>query len=224
MRRYVLRRLLLVPFILFGMTVLTFAVTRFVPTDPVVAFLGTRGSVNQEAYDNYVIKYGLDKTVPEQYLIYVSHVLHGDFGKSTSLPSTGPRRARPVLPGHPRADHRVDVRRAGRRHSDRRLRGRATRIVSEQIVKGFTMVGISTPTFVAGLIFLQVFYLGLGWAAGPGELDFLIEAPPNVTGMVMVDSLLAGDLTAFSERMHHIALPASMLGLIGAAFFARVVR
>ena len=91
MWRYIGRRLLLVPLILFGMTLITFGVTRFVPTDPVVAFLGNRGADNLAAYQNYFQKYGLDKSIPEQYLLYVGNLLKGDMGVSTS----SQRRRRP---------------------------------------------------------------------------------------------------------------------------------
>ena len=224
MKRFLLRRLLLVPFILFGMTVLTFSVARFVPTDPVVAFLGSRGSSNQAAYDNYRQKYGLDRSIPEQYLRYVSALVQGDFGESTSSHRPVTEELRQFFPatlelavvsmlvalliGIP-----IGIFAAARRGT-----------FIEQIVKGFTMIGISSPTFVVALIGLQVFYLGLGWAAGSGKLDLLITAPPKVTGMVTVDSLLAGDLNAFVSAMHHIALPAAVLGVLGAAYFSRVVR
>lgn len=224
MRRFVLRRILLVPLILFGMTTLTFAVTRFVPTDPVVAFLGSRGSNNQEAYDNYRKKYGLDRSIPEQYVIYVSSLAQGDLGESTSsrrpvteelaqffpatLELTIVSLLIALLLGIP-----IGIFAAATRGSP-----------VEQIIKGFTMLAISSPTFVVALIGLQVFYLGLGWAAGTGKLDLFLTTPPKVTGMVSVDSLLAGDLQAFVSVLHHMALPAGVLGVLGAAYFSRVVR
>ena len=224
MKRFILRRLVLVPFILFGMTVLTFSVSRFVPTDPVVAFLGARGSGNQAAYDNYRQKYGLDKSIPEQYLRYIGALLQGDFGESTSshrpvtdellqffpatLELTIVALLIALLLGIP-----LGIFAAATRGSP-----------PEQVVKGFTMLGISSPTFVVALIGLQVFYLALGWAAGSGKLDLLITTPPKVTGMVSVDSLLAGRLDAFVSVLHHMALPAGVLGVLGAAYFSRVVR
>lgn len=224
MRRFVLRRLLLVPIILFGMTVLTFSVTRFVPTDPVVAFLGSRGSTNQAAYDNYRAKYGLDKTIPEQYLIYVSGLVQGDFGESTSSRRPVTEEIAQFFPATLELTV-VSLLVALLLGIPIGIFGAAARgSIAEQVVKGFTMIGISSPTFVVALISLQVFYLALGWAAGSGKLDLLIESPPKVTGMVTVDSLLAGDLTAFTSALHHMALPAGVLGVLGAAYFSRVVR
>jgi peptide/nickel transport system permease protein len=224
MLRYIARRIALVPVILVGMTLLTFSISRFVPTDPVVAFLGTKGSANQASYDAYVQKYGLDKPAPEQYLIYLTNLLHGDLGNSITS-------QRPVLDdlveffpetfeltiaamlialglGIP-----LGVLAAATRGS-----------IVDSTIKAFTMIGISTPSFFAGLVALQVFYLALGLAAGPGKLDFLINDPPRVTGMVIVDSALAGQWDAFFSALHHIALPAGILGVLGASFFARVTR
>jgi peptide/nickel transport system permease protein len=223
-KRYILRRILIAPIILLGMTLLTFSISRFVPTDPVVAFLGTKASGNQEAYEAYVHKYGLDKSPPEQYLIYLGNLLHGDFGNSITS-------QRPVLDdllqffpetfeltivslvvalmlGIP-----LGVLAAARRGG-----------VIDQLIKAFTMIGLSTPSFFAGIVALQVFYLALGWAAGPGRLDFLLNDPPRVTGMVIVDSLLARQWDTALSAIHHIALPAMILGTLGAAFFARVTR
>ena len=224
MKRFLLRRLLLVPLILFGMTVLTFSVTRFVPTDPVVAFLGSRGSNNQEAYDNYRRKYGLDKSIPEQYLRYVGAVLQGDFGESTSSHRPVTDELLQFFPATLELTI-VSLLIALLLGIPIGIFGAATRgRVVEQIVKGFTMLGISSPTFVVALIGLQVFYLGLGWAAGSGKIDLLVTTPPKVTGMISVDSLLAGNVNAFLSVMHHMALPAGVLGVLGAAYFSRVVR
>src|SRR4029077_7024431 len=51
-----------------------------------------------------------------------------------------------------------------------------------------------------------------------------IDDPPRVTGMVIVDSLISGRWDAFFSALHHIALPAGILGILGSRFFARVPR
>jgi len=206
------------------MTLLTFSISRFVPTDPVVAFLGTKASGNEEAYQAYVKKYGLDKSPPEQYVIYLSNLAHGDLGNSITSQRPVVNDLAQFFPetleltvaalfvalflGIP-----LGVLGAARRGG-----------FIDQVIKTFTMIGLSTPSFFAGLVALQVFYLALGWSAGPGKLDFLIEDPPRVTGMVIVDSVISGRWDAAISGLHHIALPAGILGILGAAFFARVTR
>lgn len=224
MRRYVLRRLLLAPVILIGMTLVTFSVTRFVPTDPVVAFLGNRGADNPVAYENYRQKYGLDRSVPEQYALYITRVLEGDLGQSTSS-------QRPVI------DELTQFFPATLELALLSLvvalllgiplgifaaasRGRP----AEQLVKAFSLLGISSPAFVVALISLQVFYLGLGWSAGPGRIGLFVDGPPTVTGMISVDSLLAGNWEALASALHHLALPVGVLGILNAAYFSRIVR
>ena len=131
---------------------LTFSISRFVPTDPVVAFLGTKASGNEEAYQAYAHKYGLDKSAPEQYVIYLTNLLHGDLGNSITsqrpvlddlvqfFPETFELTIAALLValliGIP-----LGVFAAAKRGS-----------IVEQVVKGFTMVGISTPSFFAGLV------------------------------------------------------------------------
>jgi peptide/nickel transport system permease protein len=224
MWRYVFRRLLLVPIILAGMTLITFSVTRFVPTDPVVAFLGNRGADNLVAYQNYYQKYGLDKSIPEQYLLYVGNLLQGDLGQSTSsrrpvideLAQFFPATIElaiialliAIIVGVP-----LGIFAAARR-------GRP----EESVVKGFSLLGISSPGFVVALIAMQVFYLQLGVAAGPGRIGLFVDRPPTITGMVTLDSLLTLNWDALGSSLHHIALPAMVLGLLNAAYFSRIVR
>lgn len=224
MWRYIGRRLLLVPLILFGMTLITFGVTRFVPTDPVVAFLGNRGADNLAAYQNYFQKYGLDRSIPEQYLLYVGNLLQGDLGQSTSsqrpvvdelaqfFPATIELAIVALLIaialGVP-----LGILAAARR-------GRP----ADRAVKGFSLLGISSPAFVVALIAMQVFYLQLGWSAGPGRIGLFVDRPPTITGMMTLDSLLTLNWEAFWSAAHHIALPAIILGILNAAYFSRIVR
>src|ERR1700722_14677964 len=84
MRRYVIRRLLLIPVLLFGMTILTFSITHFVPTDPVVAALGPHAALNPVAYNSEKLKLGLDRSIPDQYVRYIDQLVHGNLGLSNA--------------------------------------------------------------------------------------------------------------------------------------------
>jgi peptide/nickel transport system permease protein len=224
MKRYVIRRLLLLPVILIGMTILTFAVSHFVPTDPVVAALGAKGSTNDVAYANYKKKFGLDDPLPVQYYKYVDAVVHGDLGTSTSTQDPVTDDLREFFP--------ATVELAIAALLIAMIIGIPTGIFAaatrgspaEGVVKGFAMVGISSPAFVVGFIAYQVFYVRLGWVGGSGSLGVLTQPPHRVTGMITIDAIIGGNYDAFTDSLRHLVLPACILGFVGAAYFSRVVR
>ena len=112
MLRYIARRLLLVPVVLLGMTLLTFTLSQIVPTDPVAAFLGARydpGTNADAAIAQIKAKWGWDKPIYERCVIHGrNNVLHGDLGTSSTsrrpviddLVRELTRRPRPIEPGH----------------------------------------------------------------------------------------------------------------------------
>jgi peptide/nickel transport system permease protein len=80
MLRFVLRRLLLAVFILLGVSLVVFLTTKLIPGDPVAALLGPNSTAADRA--RLVIRLGLDRPLPVQYLSYLWLVLHGDLGRS----------------------------------------------------------------------------------------------------------------------------------------------
>ncbi len=72
---------------------------------------------------------------------------------------------------------------------------------------------------------LLLFYATLGWVAGPGRLDIHFEGLIEpVTGLILVDSLLAGELEIFNNALRHIVLPAGVLGYFSLAYISRMTR
>ena len=95
----------------------------------------------------------------------------------------------------------------------------------DHLVRLFGLFGYSMPIFWIGLIGLLVFYGILGWVGGPGRLDiYYVDVIPSVTGLILVDSLIAGDATIFWNAVSHIALPASILGYYSLAYISRMTR
>ena len=82
--RFVVRRLLLIPPMLVGITLLSFLLSHAVPADPVTANLGEQAAANPEIVAAFKHHWGLDRPLPEQYGIYLWRVIHGDFGVSIS--------------------------------------------------------------------------------------------------------------------------------------------
>lgn len=79
---YVARRLVLMLPMLLGMTLISFTVSRAIPTDPVVATLGQQAASHPAIVAAYRRHWGLDRPLADQYLVYLDHLLHGDLGES----------------------------------------------------------------------------------------------------------------------------------------------
>ena len=87
-----------------------------------------------------------------------------------------------------------------------------------------SLVGVSMPVFWLGLVLMLIFYFKLGWLPEPGRLDIMLIEPPRVTGMLLIDAVIAGDWEVFWDGIRHMILPATVLGLFGLAGIARIVR
>jgi peptide/nickel transport system permease protein len=217
------RLVLTLAFTFLGLLLVTFLIGRVVPIDPVLAAVGDRAP--QAVYEQAKVQLGLDKPLWQQFLIYVSQVLHGDFGKSVLT-------ANPVL---------VDIARVFPATLElatiATLLGVALGVpmgVAAAVRRGsfvdhairlVGLVGYSVPVFWLGLVGLLVFYAKLDWVAGPGRLDVSYDGlvEPR-SGVILIDSALAGEWDVFSNALSHLVLPASILGYFSLAYVARMTR
>jgi peptide/nickel transport system permease protein len=87
-----------------------------------------------------------------------------------------------------------------------------------------SLIGLSMPTFWLGLILLIIFYFQLGVAPGPGQMDIFLTRPERVTGLLLVDAALAGDVALLTNVLGHLVLPAIVLGSRSLAGIARITR
>ena len=86
------------------------------------------------------------------------------------------------------------------------------------------LAAVRSPVFWLALVALYIFYVRLGWVAGPGRLDAGLAAPPHVTGLYTVDALLAGQWATFSNALSHLILPALVLASYTMGLITRVTR
>jgi peptide/nickel transport system permease protein len=221
---YVARRILLMIPILIGITLVAFIVSHAVPADPVIANLGQRAQDDPSIVGRYRHEWGLDQPLPIQYLTYIWNMIHGNLGVSitTRRPvATDLRQFFPatvelatgatifsVILGVP-----LGVISAVRRNRP-----------TDHIARVISLIGISTPVFWLGLIALIIFYYHLGWFPGAGQVDSGISVPHTVTGMLIVDSLIAGDWQAFFNSLWHLVLPSVVLGSYTLGIVTRMTR
>ena len=222
--RFVVRRLLLIPPMLVGITLLSFLLSHAVPADPVTANLGEQAAANPEIVAAFKHHWGLDRPLPEQYGIYLWRVIHGDFGVSISTRQAVAVDLRQHLP--PTIELALVAIILGL------LIGIPLGILSavrrdrlvDQVGRMFSLVGTSTPIFWLGLVMILVFYAKLGWAPPPGRLSARIAAPPFMTGFVVLDGLLSGRLDAVADALKHLILPALVLSSYSLGIITRVMR
>lgn len=206
-----------------GLMAVTFVIGRVLPTDPAMAIVGNRAS--EEVYQAMRIQLGLDKPILTQFWIFLSSAVQGDFGQSIMT-------ARPVVD---------DIKRFF--PATLELATLATFIgvllgipmgvlaavrqgkMIDHVVRVVGLIGYSVPIFWLGMVALLVFYAKLEWLPGPGRYDFYFEGIVDpVTGVILIDSAMAGEWDVFNNALSHIILPASMLAFFSLAYIARMTR
>ena len=224
MRRYIVGRILLIPIVLLGIVTVAFIISHVVPANPLSSVLSQRQMDNPEAVAAAKAKYGLDKSLIQQYFIYIGNLFRGDAGTSfvTKQPVADDIRHRlPATIELTIAAMVVAIAGgvglgvlAAVRHN--KLTDHAGRL--------FSLVGSSVPVYWSGLVLLLIFSVHLGWLPGPGRLDSRSVAPPERTGFYTIDSLLDGDVSKFWEAARHLVLPAIVLGWGVMGSVSRIVR
>jgi peptide/nickel transport system permease protein len=219
---YIAKRIGLTGLMLFGLVVITFVVSNVAPSDP--AALAAGPDATRDMIETIRREYGLDRPLVEQFAAYVGGIFTGDLGRS--IVSTRPvvqelARFFPatfelvllsmtlgVLVGVP----------LGMLSALRKNRGadHVTRIVAVSLV--------ALPAFWFGIVLQLVFSVQLGWLPTSGRLDVGMVPPPTVTGMYLVDSLLAGQGETFLAALQHAILPALVLSFPCLASILRVNR
>ncbi|WP_316360419.1 ABC transporter permease [Devosia sp.] len=206
-----------------GLLAITFFIGRVIPIDPVLAVVGDRAS--NEVYEAARVAMGLDQPLPVQFFHYVVNVFSGDLGQSVStgrpvvedlsrfFPATLEMATIGIIIGVALGVP-LGVIAASRQGS-----------VIDQIIRVVGLLGYSMPAFWLGLVGLALFYARLRWVGGPGRLDIFYDGLVDpVTGLLLVDSLIQGEFEIFWNAVHHLILPASVLGFFSLAYIARMTR
>lgn len=222
MLAFIARRLgLLIP-TFFGVTLLTFALIRMIPGDPVEVMMGER-RVDPVMHAQAMERLGLNKPLYAQYFDYIAQLAQGDLGESlrtrtsvwdeftTLFPATL-ELALAALLFAGTLGLLAGVIAALKRGS-----------LFDHGVMGISLAGYSMPIFWWGLLLIMFFSVWLGWTPVSGRIDLLYDIPP-VTGFMLIDTLLSDEPGSFVDALHHLILPAIVLGTIPLAVIARMTR
>jgi peptide/nickel transport system permease protein len=221
---FIIRRLVALVGLAIGISLVSFVLTQLVPGNPAIANLGQQAGNNPAAVHAFDVRYGLDKPLPQQYITYLGHLLHGDLGVSEQT-------QRPVL---------TDMLSYAPATAELALTAMLIAVVAgvglgllaalrrngwlDQVVRIFTLVGVSVPIFWLALLALYIFYLRFGILPGVGRLNATVLPPPQVTGFYTIDSLLAGQWSTFADAVSHLFLPALALAAPVMSLITRFTR
>jgi len=218
---YILRRLIWLPVVLWAVASLTFLVLRLVPGDPLatVAML----VLDTSQLDRVRSLWGLDQPIWEQYLRFMSNLLHGDLGISMAS-------GQPLMKLlYEKAPATIELAVAAMIIST--VVGVGAGIISattrrryiDHSVRTFAILGLSIPWFWISILFIYVFSVTLRWTPVGGRIG--VGVPYEViTNFLVFDCLITANWTALGSALSHLALPALAIGLTSAGFVARMTR
>jgi peptide/nickel transport system permease protein len=222
MLRFLLRRLLLIPPVLVGLSLITFTVSRVVPGDPVKLAAGPQARPEQIV--KLTQEFGLDRPLPEQYLRYMAGLIQGDWGYSISnrrevgkdlvtyfsatLELTIVSTLIGLAVGIPLALVSARWRDRWPDHTSR-----------------FISIGaVSVPVFWIAIMLQITLAQNLKLLPVSGRFNPRMEYPQVYTGLLLLDTLLAGDLAAFGTALRYILMPALCQSLLVIALVTRTLR
>ena len=205
-----------------GVTLISFAFIRVLPGDPIIVMAGERG-LSDERYAELVHKFGFDQPLVAQFWDYLVGVLQGDLGESfvtkrpvwdeffTLFPATLELSLCAIIlaillglpAGVVAAVHRGKV--------------------FDRLLMSTALVGYSMPIFWWALLLIIVFSGNLALTPVSGRIDLLYFFD-DVTGFMLIDSLLSGQEGAFRSAVRHLILPSIVLATIPLAVIARQTR
>src|SRR5699024_4709646 len=219
----IIERVLITIPIMLGVELIVFLFMRLTPGDLVDLMMGSDGNVSEEEVAIIKAEMNLDQPIHIELTTYVSEVLQGDLGNSykknrpvteliiETLPATVELALAAtfvsLIIGIP-----IGVYSAVKQNK-----------LVDRMSMGGSFLGISMPHFWLGMVLIFIFSVYLGWTPVKGRVDFGVQFP-TVTGLYVVDSIIAGDLNGLKNVLLHLLLPAITLGASMAAIVARVTR
>lgn len=222
LRAVSIRVLLIFPQMLV-LTALVFFLVRLLPGDPVLARLG--GHAPQSAVDHLRHQLGLDLPLHVQYINYMKGLIGGDLGESW-------RTAQPVLEDlKMRLPATLELLILGMGIAT--IVGLVIGVVSawrpggliDRLTILYALLAGAMPEFYIALVLVFVFYATLGIAPHPGgRLGMMTPPPPRVTGMYLVDSVIAGQWDTFRDALSHLVLPVFTLSFWQAGAIMKMTR
>ena len=207
--------------VLLGVSMLIFAIARVIPGDPARIALGPNAT--HEQVDKLRADLHLDEPIWKQYGYFLHDLSQGELGQSlyTNRPVTTD--IAQFLPATLELIIVAGILMIGLGLPLGILAAKHQGGTIDNLVRIISLLGVSAPSFVWAVILMLLFafYLPLFPIAGRIAVEFDV---PTITGFLLVDTLLDGQIAAFVDALRHIALPAFALALSGIGQAARLTR
>ncbi len=200
MLQYILRRLVLLVPVLFGVSIVIFGLIRMIPGDAAMLAIGVDQRITEEQREAVRRSYGLDQPLPVQYVRWMGHVLQGDLGQSlrTRRPITDELRLRMpvtiqlalmagILGTVPAIVMGVIA--AVKRNSP-----------ADYLATVGTLLGISAPNFLIAILLILLFSYKLKWLPPVGYKEFMDDPVQNLRSMILPAISLSLPLAAVMMR------------------------
>ena len=217
----IIRRLVLIPPTLLGVGVIVFVLLRVVPGDPIAMMIPPGASPAD--IERLRAFYGLDQSIPQQFITWLGQVLSGDFGRSISLRRSVFELVLERLPATLELAAMATLIAVALGTlvalTGVYMRGRA----AEWAVDGGIGVFLAIPDFLWALILLLLFGVLIPLLPITGRIDPQLDVTFH-TNFYLVESLLTGRLDIAAALLQHMILPAVALALPFAALVARILK
>ncbi len=222
MLQFLIRRLGMVIPTFIGVSLFTFALIYLIPGDPITIMGGERG-FGPEQRAELEAMLGLDKPIWQQYFIYLGNVLQGDLGTSYVTRQPVMSEFMSLFPATVELTVCAAIFAV--------ITGLTLGILAaikrggllDHTVMTISLTGYSMPIFWWALLLILLFSVNLGWTPVSGRLDVMFWVD-EVTGFMLIDTLLSDEEGAFLSALSHLVLPALVLGTIPMAVIARMTR
>ncbi len=220
--RLIVRRLFFLIFVLFGLSLITFSLSRLVAGDPARMIAGPRSS--QAQLEAVRERYGLNDPVPVQYVTYVTDALRFDFGDSTATRRPVSEDLKRYLPATAELGLAAFVLST--------LVGVPLGVLSavrrdtwiDHISRFISISGLALPVFWLAIMAQFVFFGKLQWLPDGERLPQSVDPPTTITSLYTVDALLTANWEVLGTAAKHLLLPAVVLAYGSLAVITRMVR
>ncbi len=222
---FIIRRVVGALLVLLGVSVITFALARVVPSNAAALYIGPRARPDDIARVEEQL--GLNEPLPVQYAVYMRDVLQGDLGTSIGSKRPVTQELTDRLPatlellfvgmliaiflGVP----------LGVISASRQGKG------SDILVRVISIVGVSVPAFALGLLLQFIFFRTFDWLPLSGRIDSdmrFVSPVEAITGFYLIDTAVTQNWVALKDSIWHIILPAFTLAAYPLALIARMTR
>lgn len=219
---FIIKRLVYFIFIIWGLSVLIFVISRVVPGDPARMALGTKAP--EEVVQRLRIAMLYDKPIYVQYYYWFKGIFRGDLGLSLVTKHPVLEDIKQVFPATFELAIFAFIFIIVTGITMGVISARYNNTWVDNLGRLVAYFGVITPSFVFAIMGMLIFCYVLKVLPTMGRLSPELICPPKITGLITIDALIQGNFIVFVDALKHLILPTVSLGLLGMAEDARITR